>query len=98
MDITTGEFAATELTGLDLPTTLRAELVRLRPGGSPSPADASFRSWRFLGTPHPGRPGVSNLGAARKRSCAISRPAPWMALACTASLWRSVQPERSFNT
>jgi DNA mismatch repair protein MutS len=31
VDITTGEFAATELTGDDLGTPLRAELVRLRP-------------------------------------------------------------------
>ena len=31
VDITTGEFAVTELSGSDLPVTLRAEIIRLRP-------------------------------------------------------------------
>jgi len=62
VDITTGEFAATELSGDDLATSLRAELVRLRPAeilhaegfrlpdGTPG-HPTTWPSWRF----EPGR-------------------------------------------
>ncbi len=57
-DITTGEFAATELTGPDLAGTVRAELLRLRPAeilhpeGWTPPPDApghptAWPAWRF---------------------------------------------------
>ena len=61
-DITTGEFAATELTGKDVLSSLRAELVRLRPAEVLHPEDlrrleglpghlTAWPGWRF----EPGR-------------------------------------------
>ena len=62
VDITTGEFAATELTGKDVLSSLRAELVRLRPAEVLHPEDlkrleglpghlTAWPGWRF----EPGR-------------------------------------------
>jgi DNA mismatch repair protein MutS len=58
VDITTGEFAATELNGVDIQGLLRAELARLRPAEILHPDDqalpnglsahtTSWKSWRF---------------------------------------------------
>ena len=54
VDITTGEFAATELASQDLPTSLRAELARLRPAEVLHPADSGLPAGIFShATPWP---------------------------------------------
>ena len=65
VDITTGEFATTELSGPDIQAAIRAELIRLHP------AEFFTRTTKQVGrvyraTLHPGRPGASSWDAARK--------------------------------
>ena len=98
VDITTGEFAATELAGADIQAALRAELTRLRPAEILYPDRTGAARMACPGIRHPGPPGASSRAAARRRCCAISRPPPWMALACAACRWRCAPPAPSCST
>ena len=98
VDITTGEFAATELRWRMSGSTLRAELTRLRPAEVLHPDALALPGWPARVISRPGRPGASSRAAARRRCWRISRPARWMALACAACRWRCAPPGRSCST
>ena len=98
VDITTGEFAVTELSGEDIQSTLRAELARLRPAEVLHPDTLAWRNGQNVHLTQPGRPGASSKGAARRRCCDISRRRRWMASACAGWGWRSGRRGRSCNT
>jgi DNA mismatch repair protein MutS len=66
VDISTGEFAATELESQDLAGALRAELMRLNPAEVLAPDTVDLLDG-YPATRRAGQPGISKVRAARRR-------------------------------
>ena len=98
IDITTGEFSATQLQGLDIEGILRAELIRLNPAEVLHFEDDTNSKMASQVFKHPGQNGVSNIPVVKAQSWSILRLHPWMVSACEVFLLLCRLREQSFST